>query len=155
MSEKLEEQYNKIYRYCYMKLGHRETAEDLTQETFLRFFRDYRYQDIGKEMAYLYMIARNQCIDYYRKKKPLVLSDFLLLSMLANVPEEYRVLAQLWDSIPVNFISIGGAFENYLYPFFGTYLTAWQVIPWVYLLLAVVAGGLCFQRYQSFQAGGR
>lgn len=78
MSADLEEQYNKIYRYCYMKLGHRQTAEDLTQETFLRFFADRRYQDMGRELAYLYTIARNQCIDYYRKQKPLAM------------PEEYR-----------------------------------------------------------------
>ena len=30
----LEAQYDKIYRYCYFKLGSRETAEDITQETF-------------------------------------------------------------------------------------------------------------------------
>lgn len=77
MSADLEEQYNKIYRYCYMKLGHRQTAEDLTQETFLRFFADRRYQDMGRELAYLYTIARNQCIDYYRKQKPLALPEEL------------------------------------------------------------------------------
>lgn len=77
MSADLEEQYNKIYRYCYMKLGHRQTAEDLTQETFLRFFADRRYQDMGRELAYLYTIARNQCIDYYRKQKPLVMPEEL------------------------------------------------------------------------------
>lgn len=77
MSADLEEQYNKIYRYCYMKLGHRQTAEDLTQETFLRFFADRRYQDMGRELAYLYTIARNQCIDYYRKQKPLAMPEEL------------------------------------------------------------------------------
>ena len=40
MSADLEEQYNKIYRYCYMKLGHRQTAEDLTQETLLNAVSD-------------------------------------------------------------------------------------------------------------------
>ena len=34
----LEEQYDKIYRYCYFKVRHCQTAEDITQETFLRFF---------------------------------------------------------------------------------------------------------------------
>lgn len=37
MSMDLEEQYDKIYRYCYFKVHQRETAEDITQETFLRF----------------------------------------------------------------------------------------------------------------------
>lgn len=87
MSADLEEQYNKIYRYCYMKLGHRQTAEDLTQETFLRFFADRRYQDMGRELAYLYTIARNQCIDYYRKQKPLAMPE-----KLSGGPEEDELL---------------------------------------------------------------
>ena len=87
MSADLEEQYNKIYRYCYMKLGHRQTAEDLTQETFLRFFADRRYRDMGREMAYLYTIARNQCIDYYRKQKPLAMPQELF-----GAPEEDELL---------------------------------------------------------------
>lgn len=87
MSADLEEQYNKIYRYCYMKLGHRQTAEDLTQETFLRFFADRRYRDMGRELAYLYTIARNQCIDYYRKQKPLAMPQELF-----GDPEEDELL---------------------------------------------------------------
>lgn len=68
MKTDLEEQYDKIYRYCFMKVGHQQIAEDLTQETFLRFFETRNYQEIGKQLAYLYTIARNQCIDYYRKQ---------------------------------------------------------------------------------------
>ena len=43
----LEEQYDKIYRYCYFKLHHQQSAEDITQETFLRYFQ--RYNCKGKE----------------------------------------------------------------------------------------------------------
>ena len=35
----LEELYDKLYRYCYMKTRHPQTAEDLTQEAFLHFLR--------------------------------------------------------------------------------------------------------------------
>ena len=34
----LEEQYHNIYRYFFFKFRHFQTAEDITQETFLRFF---------------------------------------------------------------------------------------------------------------------
>ena len=67
----LHEQYDKIYRYCYFKLNHRETAEDITQETFLRYFdsvHGIRYEEKGKVLQYLYTIARNLCIDEFRKK---------------------------------------------------------------------------------------
>lgn len=63
----IEEQYDKIYRYCYFKLGQRAIAEDITQETFLRFLENDTYKNQGKSLHYLYTIARNLCIDEYRK----------------------------------------------------------------------------------------
>lgn len=70
------EQYDKIYRYCYFKLHRREVAEDITQETFLRYLE--HYGDRGREwdLRYLYRIAHNLCVDEYRK------------SMLEPLPEE-------------------------------------------------------------------
>lgn len=74
MSMNLDEQYDRIYRYCYFKLHHRESAEDITQETFLRFFGSEGYQDTGRTLQYLYTIARNLCIDEYRRlgREPLL-----------------------------------------------------------------------------------
>lgn len=69
MSIDLEEQYDKIYRYCYFKVHQRETAEDITQETFLRFLESSDYVNTGKAMQYLYTIARHLCVDEYRKPK--------------------------------------------------------------------------------------
>lgn len=65
----LEEQYDRIYRYCYFRLHSRETAEDITQETFLRFLGSGSYQSMGKALRYLYTIARNLCIDEARRRK--------------------------------------------------------------------------------------
>lgn len=65
----LEEQYDKIYRYCYFKVGHRETAEDITQETFLRFLDGKNRLRAGNPLAFLYTVARNLCMDEYRRKK--------------------------------------------------------------------------------------
>ncbi len=61
------EQYDKIYRYCYFRVQNRDLAEDITQEAFLRFLKHEEYQGKGKELQYLYTIARNLCIDEYRK----------------------------------------------------------------------------------------
>lgn len=69
MSLDLEEQYDKIYRYCYFRLHQRETAEDITQETFLRFFESRGYVNKGKSLQYLYTIAHNLCVNEYRKPK--------------------------------------------------------------------------------------
>ena len=71
----LEEQYDKIYRYCYFKVHKREIAEDITQETFLRFLESRDYVNTGKAMQYLYTIARNLCIDEYRNHKTELLEE--------------------------------------------------------------------------------
>ncbi len=62
----IEEQYDKIFRFCFWKIHNREVAEDLTQETFLRYL-SASHHDQGKEMQYLYTIARNLCVDEYRR----------------------------------------------------------------------------------------
>lgn len=64
----LEEQYDKIYRYCYFKLYDRQLAQDVTQEAFLRFYRQGAGFDHGKALPYLYTIAKNLCIDAFRKQ---------------------------------------------------------------------------------------
>lgn len=63
----IEEQYDKIYRYCFFKVHNRQLAEDITQEAFLRFFSKELNLESSKELPYLYTIARNLCIDEYRK----------------------------------------------------------------------------------------
>ena len=64
----IEKQYDKIYRYCYFKLYDKQLAQDITQETFLRFYRQGLTLDNDKELPYLYTIAKNLCIDHFRKR---------------------------------------------------------------------------------------
>ncbi len=62
----LEDQYDRIYTYLYFHLHDRHAAEDLTQETFLRFLASRTYRNEGRQLQYLYTIARNLCRQYYR-----------------------------------------------------------------------------------------
>lgn len=80
MSTDLKDQYDKIYRYCYLRVHNQAIAEDLTQETFLRFLEHPQYHDKVKNLQYLYTIARNLCIDEYRRKKTEPLPE--------NIPEQ-------------------------------------------------------------------
>ena len=64
----LDEQYDKIYRYCYFKLHRREAAEDITQETFLRYLKHYGDSKQEWDLRYLYRIAHNLCVDEFRRR---------------------------------------------------------------------------------------
>ena len=85
----LKEQYDKLLRYCYMKTKDRTLAEDIVQETFLRFWQSHSYEDTGKEMAYLYTIGRNLCMDAFRKREFLNIEDYPeLVSARKSEPEQ-------------------------------------------------------------------
>lgn len=75
MSIDIQDYYDKIYKYCYFKVNDKEIAEDLTQQSFLKYLSQNNYIDQGKPLAYLYTIARNQCYDYYKKIKIEPLSE--------------------------------------------------------------------------------
>lgn len=75
MAIDLEDQYDKIYRYCYYRLRDRERAEDVTQETFLRWFASDTYRDRNQLLQYLYTVAGHLCVDEYRRPVSLPLSE--------------------------------------------------------------------------------
>ena len=58
----------RIYNLCYRFTTHREEAEDLTQEVFLRVFRTLKSYDAsqGALGVWLHRVARNLLIDHYR-----------------------------------------------------------------------------------------
>lgn len=59
-----------IYRFVYLKLPTREAAEDVTSETFLRFWNAIlQNTEIRNVRAFLYQIARNLVVDYFRKEE--------------------------------------------------------------------------------------
>lgn len=63
-----EDQYDKNFRYLYFHLHDKHAAEDLTQETFLRFLKSRTYRDENRQLQYLYTIARNLCRQHYRDR---------------------------------------------------------------------------------------
>lgn len=59
---------SRIYRFIFLKVSDKEEAEDLTHEVFLSAWQNigaYRYQGLPFS-SWLYRIARNAVIDFYR-----------------------------------------------------------------------------------------
>ena len=69
----------RIFRFIYLKTSSKETAEDLASEVFLRYWKRIKKGMKDKSLSetvvndkigsFLYKIARNLIIDFYRKKK--------------------------------------------------------------------------------------
>ena len=118
----IEEQYDKIYRYCYFKLFDKQLAQDITQETFLRFCRHEVNIRKNQELPYLYTIAKNLCIDAFRKKPVESLDairedaaydpteqwidDFTLKTIIAKLPQDEQDILYLRYASELSIISI-------------------------------------------------
>lgn len=63
----VERHYEDVLAYCRRHAPVRDAADDLAQETFLRFVRNAgAYDERGKPLALLLTIARNLCVDAAR-----------------------------------------------------------------------------------------
>lgn len=82
--------FSKIYRFIYFSLGDKELSEDLAQNTFLRCWRSLQsFSDTkGSFQAFLFTIARNILIDWYRKKKEVSLEKVEDPASLENIESE-------------------------------------------------------------------
>ena len=74
MEEKLLVAYDAhadaIFRHCYFKTGERELAQDMTQDVFLKVWSYLQQKhSILNMRAFLYRLADNLVIDWYRKRK--------------------------------------------------------------------------------------
>lgn len=67
----------RVFGFFCRRLNSREVAKDLTQETFMKAFRSLRRFDHRgyPYSSYLFTIARNLLVNYYRKKKTVSLDD--------------------------------------------------------------------------------
>ncbi len=75
-----------IFRFCLLRTSDREVALDFTQDTFMRFWNSLMLEkDIKNHRTFLFTIARNIIIDWYRKKK-----SYSLEKLMENASAEGR-----------------------------------------------------------------
>ena len=87
-----------VLRYCFMFLGNKADAEDATQETFLKVWRNigrFKSRNGCSPKTWIIKIAANTCRDYLRKgwrkhEKTLVTPEEL--ARLGSAPQEDRDL---------------------------------------------------------------
>lgn len=113
-----------VYRYLYYRTHHRETAQDLTSQTFLKALDRSASFDAerGTFQAWIYRIAHNVLVDHFRAARETVDIDDIwdlrsdhdvnrdaetrervetLRPYLQALPKEQRelILLRLWDGL--------------------------------------------------------
>jgi RNA polymerase sigma-70 factor, ECF subfamily len=85
----------KIYRFIYFRVGHKEIAEDILADTFVKAWQKISQVNSHNAIpSWLYQIAKNNVIDYYRVKKSTV-----AIEDVANVLED--------AATPIDELSLG------------------------------------------------
>jgi RNA polymerase sigma-70 factor (ECF subfamily) len=91
-AQSYSEHADSIFRFCLLRVSDRNVALDLVQDVFMRYWDSLiRGTDVANDKAFLFTIARNGIIDWYRKKKALSLEA---LQEENDDPEEF---AQIED----------------------------------------------------------
>ena len=64
---------DRIYKFIYLKTSDREIAEDITSDVFMKAMNSLSSLEVDKKdlnfKSWLYTIANNKVIDFYRTKK--------------------------------------------------------------------------------------
>lgn len=96
--------YAEVFDYCKYHSSDIHTAEDLTQEVFLSFFKGLRsYKHCGKLLNYLYTIARNKCIDEKKKLRNTDIPiDWVIDEIPAKTSEVERESERVWVMMAVD-----------------------------------------------------
>ncbi|MCG8347471.1 MAG: sigma-70 family RNA polymerase sigma factor [Chloroflexales bacterium] len=123
-TELYERYLDPVYRYCHLRLGNHEDAEDATSEIFLKAFANLHTYRGGSFPGWLFRIAHNHVIDTSRRRRttqrlastaeltdPQATPEELVMtqadrsalrSALSTLPEEQRTAIELqlagWSS---------------------------------------------------------
>jgi RNA polymerase sigma-70 factor, ECF subfamily len=66
-----------VYNFVYRFVSDRDTAEDLTQETFVKAWKNIEKFDQNRKLkTWLFAIAKNTVFDFLKKKKEIPFSTF-------------------------------------------------------------------------------
>lgn len=75
--EQLVERYNRpIFNFIYRMLGNYADAEDVAQDVFVQIYR--ALPDARTDLPFrpwLYVVARHKCLDFLKRKRPVLFSD--------------------------------------------------------------------------------
>lgn len=85
--------HTRVFAFLLALTRHRQDAEDLTQETFLRAWNKFhRYNPDLPLLPWLFTIARRQSISALRRKRPIPAED-----LTTNEPEPANRALWLWE----------------------------------------------------------
>jgi RNA polymerase sigma-70 factor (ECF subfamily) len=87
----------RIYAYCRRFIGNKEEAQDIFQETFLRFHQSAsKDREMTNLPAFLLRIARNLCVNFKKREKLAIsFEDFMVADSASEIESEKTEMMDL------------------------------------------------------------
>ncbi len=87
-----------IYNFAKYMVSDREEANDISQKTFLSLYQNFSKLDLTvSPRPWLFKVARNHCLDYIKKKKPLPFSE--IEDQIFDIPENLPSVESRVDDV--------------------------------------------------------
>lgn len=109
-----------IYRFVFTYLKNQQAAEDVTQEVFVKVWKNMKKIDKNKSFkSWLYTVAKNSALDYLKKRQSLPFSRFevegknVLAEKLADASRLPDTMAQNAESSIILSRAIAALSEKY------------------------------------------
>jgi RNA polymerase sigma-70 factor (ECF subfamily) len=83
--EAYRQYFDRIFRYFLWQTRNEALSEDLTSDVFSQAWRAWQNFDGKNTQAWLYRIAKNRLIDYWRKKKEISLEE------VGDIPHDSKI----------------------------------------------------------------
>ena len=78
----------KVYLFVYLKVSSQEIAEDITSRVFTQSWNKFKeVKQLENARAYIYRIARNEVVNYYREKSKLKIVSTESIEVSGPKPE--------------------------------------------------------------------
>jgi RNA polymerase sigma-70 factor (ECF subfamily) len=93
------EYFTPLYRYCLSQTKNKEVAEDIIQNVFLKVLKKFPPDQLPP-LPYFFTITRNTTIDYWKKKKEVVvdISTVQFNSLVDEKSDPVKTIDQEFDS---------------------------------------------------------
>ena len=78
--------FEKIFRFVFFRVSHKEVAEDITEDVFIKAWQKISTVRAEAFGGWLYQIARNRIIDHYRKDRSTV--DLVEVENILEAPDD-------------------------------------------------------------------
>ena len=97
-----------LFRFAYLRVGRREDAEDIVQDVLLRLYRSKeQLTNVERVEQYLVRAISNACIDYNRRRPPILMTSLEGAAQIAEdseadkeIRDEYERINRLLQIIP-------------------------------------------------------